>query len=907
MSDLKSTLLAGAAVALAMSSVAAAQTASQPEAVEEVVVTGYRAASRAAVAAKQNAAVVLDAVSQDDIGRLPDLNIVEASRRITGLSVVGGIDATKNRDIYQRAAIRGLDPKYNLVTIDGAPIASGDWSFRGARLDMLPSTLVARIEAIKTVTAEFDPHALGGQLNIVSKSAFDQRSGRFLAMNASIGANSTSGKLVESQKGSYRADATASTIFGDADQFGFIVSAEVQRLPSTAKAELPGDTFGAGWTYFTAAGARTPFAKLSTGILSPVREQDYRFDNVRSRASLNAKLEYRPNERARASLFAGYYYDKDVETRFEALTQPSGGPTNVTATSGSFALGDLQQGLTYQPVERGTYFVNAKAGYDFTDKLTADISVASSDAKYRENRHMIKWDSAPRAGTSVGNGYIAAFAHSYAIVDGAPRVTFASPATVNNLDSYRVVYYRDINRDLDSRTDHVQGALSYNAKSEDRGLGFMLGGALTRTDLNFNVRYKEWNAATVAAQNLIGSPASIIYDQRPDTYETPGVPYFLINREAAWKLFHANPTAFVATNQALNNAADDYNDIETTRAVWAKLLYRTDRLTLQAGLRQDSTDLTVRTNQAPVVTGGPYTRLERKSDYDFLLPSVLASYQINDEMRVRLGVSKTIGRPDYSQYAARTTFNLATDGSLTINTGNPDLKPREAVNYDASYEWFMGHGGLFSAAAFVKTIKNEIFTSARMGEPTLFNGVTYDRVTVTQPQNAADAQVRGLEFSYTQDRFDFLPDALSGVGVNANFTLLDGHFDQSMSAASIANGGSAKRRTSGLIQQPDYIANLTLFYVKGPFEGRVSYNRIGKALQSADADVSWRDLYQTARSQLDLQASYAIRSDFSVVAQVQNVTTEPFIVKQGEQRELLNYYFPVGRTFWFGLSWKPKF
>ena len=62
---------------------------------ETVVVTGYRAANRAAIRAKLNADVVLDAISQDDIGRLPDLNIVESARRIVGLSTVGGLDPTE--------------------------------------------------------------------------------------------------------------------------------------------------------------------------------------------------------------------------------------------------------------------------------------------------------------------------------------------------------------------------------------------------------------------------------------------------------------------------------------------------------------------------------------------------------------------------------------------------------------------------------------------------------------------------------------------------------------------------------------------------------------------------------------------------------------------------------------------
>nr|KIS31791.1 hypothetical protein TQ38_15430 [Novosphingobium sp. P6W] len=400
----------------------------------DIVVTGFRASQQSAVKAKRNAAVIMDSVAQDDVGRLPDLNIVEASRRITGVSVVGGADATKNRDIYQRATIRGLDPKYNLVTIDDVPLASPDWIFRGARLDMLPSSLVSRIDAIKTVTAQYDPHALGGQINIVSKSAFDQSGKNFFVANASGGYNDTAGKLIRKGSPSIRADATGSKVFGSEDQFGIVASVEYQRLPSTARAELPGNDVGNGWSYYTAAGAATPFPQLSTGLLVPVRNQDYFFENMRTRLSGNLKLEWRPSDRAQFSLFGGYYHDKDTETRYESLTSPSGRPTNVTATSGSFASGNIQQGLTYQPVKRDTYLIDAKGRYDLGSGLVLDGTMAHSKAQYRENRQMIKYGSGVRPGSTASTN-APAYGYSYTIVDGRPRLTLNDVAAAADPNS----------------------------------------------------------------------------------------------------------------------------------------------------------------------------------------------------------------------------------------------------------------------------------------------------------------------------------------------------------------------------------------------------------------------------------------------------------------------------------------
>lgn len=868
----------------------------------EIVVTGFRASQRSATKAKKDAAVILDAVAQDDVGRLPDLNIVEASRRITGVSVVGGADPTKNRDIYQRATIRGLDPRYNLVTIDGIPLASPDWIYRGARLDMLPASLVARIEAIKSISPQYDPHALGGQINIVSKSAFDQNGRRSFVVNANGGYNDTTGKLVRGGGASIRTDATASSLFGPSDQFGVVASVEYQRLPSTARAELPGDTAGAGWSYFTAAGARTAFPALSTGTVVPVRNQDYFFENLRTRLSGNLKFEWRPDAATQVSLFGGYYHDTDTETRYEALTLPTGAPTATTATSGQFAQGDTQQGLTFQPVTRNTWLVDMKGRHDFGGGVVLDTTLARSKATYRENRQMIKYDANPRAGTA-SNGYSAAFGYSYTLDDGRPRLTLNNQAAAPNPDSYRALYFRDIHRDLDSTTDFAKLNLGYNAGADDRGFGVNAGGAITRTDLSYDQRYLEYVPANAAGQAAFGTLSGILYPQMPATYETPGAPYLLINRTAAWQRFQANQGLFLATDQRANNAADDFRDRETVKAGYVQGLFRANRFDLQAGVRYDDTSLIIDTNQAPTAKGATaYEPVRRRTGYGFWLPSALATLRFGDGMRLRAGVSKTIGRPDYSQYAARTTFGVGTDGTLTISTGNPDLKPREAWNYDLSYEWYLGNAGMISLAGFAKDIRNEIFTSTQQGPATVFQGTTYQTVFVSTPRNAARARVKGLEASYTLDRIAAIP----GLGFNANATLLDGSFDQPVSAAGIADGVPAVRRTSGLIQQPAYIANLTAFYATGPVELRASYNRIGRAVQSVDGDSPTRDLYQEPRQQFDVQARWTITPGVELVGQVQNLTKEPFIVRQGAQRELVNYFFPVGRTFWLGLSWKPR-
>lgn len=909
-------LMASTGLVLPLFSAAAQQTAPPrdvPGAVTDdttddtITVTGYRAASRAAIDAKRRSTVILDTISQDDIGNLPDLNIVESARRITGLSTVGGLDPTKNRDIYQRVTIRGLDPRYNLITVDGVPLASSEWTVRGARLEQFPNSLVARIEAIKTITSEFDPHGLGGQLNIVSRSALDGNAPFLAVLNASTGINSTSGAFLSDRQPNFRADATVAFKLGSGERLGLIVSGEFQRLHSAAFSELPGDTNGDGWTYYTAAGGQTPFRQNSPdGILAAVRPQDFRFDNQRTRGSANAKLEYDMPGGHRISAFGGYYFDKDEEFRAEVLTVPGGAPSNVTPSSGSFATGNLQQGIVLQPQTRNTYLFTGRGEFALGERLKFVTTGSYSSAGYDEQRVFHKWTTAVTPGR-VSSVNTPSFGYRYVIADGRPVATHNMPNLGLDPGAYVNLYVRDIFRFARSKVSYGDGRLSYNDDANDRGFGFRLGATHTQTIQSFDVQYSELTPANAAAQAQVGGLRNFVFAEQFPSLNHAVIPYLVVDPNRVTTFVSANPSLFVATDQRSNNFADDFRDVEKVTAGFAQLAFQTDTLRLVAGVRYDSTSVRADTFRVPTVFGSTaFESVSRASNYAFWLPSALLSWRPREDIRVTTGFSKTIGRPDFSQYAARTTFAIGTTpGFLTINTGNPGLRPREAMNYDASFEWYLANAGIASVALFYKDIRNESFNGTSAGEPTTYLGVAYNNVTINRPLNSGLASIKGIEASYVQDRLPFLPKALSGLGVSLNATLLDGSFRVPRSRAAQALGLSATRETSGLIEQPDYILNATMFYLDGPFEGRVAFNRIGRALQRANLDTDERDLFQEPRSQIDLSLRYALVRNLDLQLKAQNITRAPFVVRQGPGREYLNNRFTVGSTYWVGVSWRP--
>lgn len=921
----------GRAALCALASTAQAQTASAPvdsaassvqdvAPLDTVVVKGSRASTAATVSAKLQARGITDGISQDEVGRLPDYNIVEAVRRVAGISVVGGGDPTKNRDIYQRASIRGLDSRYNLVTLDGNPIASADQQYRGARLDMLPASSVGRIEIMKTLSAENDPHALGGQLNLVSRSAFDARRDSSFMINALGGNNSSAGQLVSDKRASYKVDATGSVLFGTQREFGLIVSSEVQHLPSTAASRLPGDTAGAGWTYTTATGARTPFASQSAnGIMSPVRTQDFLFQNMRDRVSINGKLEYRPSESTQMSLFAGHFRDKDDETRWELLDLPAASgagstpdnaganpaaPFAVTGEQGRFARGDLQQGIVYQPVTRTTNVLTLDGTTQPWNGINLRGTASTSKATYREYRNMIKYAGSVKPG-AVSSQALPSAGYGYKIADGAPQLSLNDPAGFADGSSYVGLYWRDINRDIDNKVDFLRLQFDQNIGRDDRGLGWRVGLNSTRTRQSYDQRYVEQTPADAAAQSVIGPLANVMLPQTPASKSFSGIPFLLVDRGVARQLQQSQPGLFVTTDQRANNFGDDYRLTETINAGYGELLYQTDSWLLQAGLRRDATKVDVDAFSAPIAAGSSnYLPTSQHGEYAFNLPSLFATYELTDDMRLKAGWGETIGRPDFVQYAARQTFGVTPSGALTINQGNSTLKPRQAKGFDLSYEWYLGASGLFSSAVFQKDIRNEIFTSQQIGPSTVYQGKTYTDVTISQPLNAAKGQVRGLELQYVNSRLPRLTGVWSGLGFSSNLTLLRGWFDQPTSAASQALGGPAVRRTSGLLRQPNHIANVTVFHTLESTDVRLSVNRIGRSLELVDQDTPERDLYSQARTQVDLQASWKFAPGATATLQVQNLTRAPFIVRQGPGQGLLNNEFPVGRSIFAGLSYQ---
>lgn len=158
------TAVASAAVAASFSGMTYAQ---EDGSVEEVMVTGIRASMERAMDVKRNSAGVVDAISAEDIGKMPDANLAESMQRIAGVSI------TRTNGEGARVTVRGIDPAMNMVTLNGRNMpavtndgGAGDRSSRAFDFASLASESFNGVEVYKTGKANVSGGGLGASINL---------------------------------------------------------------------------------------------------------------------------------------------------------------------------------------------------------------------------------------------------------------------------------------------------------------------------------------------------------------------------------------------------------------------------------------------------------------------------------------------------------------------------------------------------------------------------------------------------------------------------------------------------------------------------------------------------------------------------------------------------------------------
>ncbi len=824
----------------------------------EVVVTGQRRAQQESIATKREAFAVVDAISSDDIGKLPDHNTAAALRRIPGVSV------QEDQSEPRFPVIRGLQSTYNRTTVDGAIVAAVDEGGRTVPLDIIPSVAAGRVEVIKTVTPENDANAIGGVINIATRSAFDAKRPFFNGL-ASYGIYEQNGDVRNDRPSLRLAFATGRT-FGDSDQWGVVIGGSYEQLDyDIPQVEVATPSV----REYTAAG--TPVnsgAANGNGIQVPVQLRLFWYNNTKERAGLNGKVEYRdPGGAFNWQLSGIFASTQDDEERIEFRTEPLGNVANQMATSGRFARGrniiQLNQPITNREIVIGRY----AADYKPSDTVTID-----GDAIYSQGRLFTPNESVEfRTRDAQGANY----AFTYDTSDFYPIFNPVNP--IANRDPSN--FYLQQHRFQEVRTKDKSGQFRLNATYDDGdAIKLKAGGVLRSTKRRFQNLQTNYTA-----------PAGFTYTlnevDRPGPDELIQGRYILtprIDPQAASDFLDANRARFARADTL---PSGNYRLEEDVYAGYLQGSYKVGTLTLLAGLRYERTEVA---SVGYRTQGNRLTLVENAGRYGNWLPGAHLRWDVMPDVTFRAAYTNTIGRPDYASITA--SENLSFDGSQpTLSRGNPDLRPRKSRGFDGSLEYYP-RGGVVSIGLFAKDIDDEIFTLTSVEQLTVRGAP--EPVIVSTPRNAESAKIRGVELN-VQQALSFLPGALGGLGVAANATFLDTRFTFLTSAGP---------RVTGLFLQPDTTANATVYYQRGKFEGRVSWNYIGGFLETINDTIPNADQYWKDRSTFDANLSYRIMRNLTLYAEGQNLTDTGRRELTGPGRTYLQESAEYGRTFWLGLT-----
>lgn len=875
----------------------------------EVVVTGLRESQTRAATQKRQALNVVDVLSADDIGNLPEQNVAESVQRLPGIVVRN--DRTEGRFV----SIRGGAANLNNVTLNGNTLASTAGS-RATALDLLPAEMVSNIEVTKAVTPDMSGNAIGGAVDIQTLTAFD-RSGPFaFGTVRGLQHDQQVGELGDT-KTPFRANVTAGTKIGPDDDIGLLVSASGSRRD------------------FTTSGLKGEFWEISNlysenGITAtqnpdvPLAQEQIVERNRRSRIALNASIDWRPNPQTSVYLRPYYTFTDenklDNELEYNLL---SGIPFGIDSPKPSrteagvdFPIGFGSVDLSDTDEEESLW--GGSVGFEQQFGASTFSASGTYTRGVLESRQEDGEFETPVTPQAAGVADMSGF-----LFDFYPR----NPDYVGNGASY-VANEVDLEF-AENVEDTYAGQADLKVPFEAGGIaGFM------KTGGQFQIRDKSIEEADTG-YNYVGDGSLTLADYAAPRIQTVQVGNGLMPFANTGDMTDdflgrlCNPTTdqrfsgerrcrspdavyerVSSEELAASDIEGDSENQEQVYAGYAMASANLGSLTVLTGLRVEHT--TTETTRFQLV-GGSSDPTEQNFDnsYTNFLPSVHLTLQATDALQFRAAWTNTIGRPEYDELGAFSEVEISSGGGLggggnsglseaVVQSGNPDLSPFKAMNFDLSAEYYFENGGLASVAGFYKRVDNSIYVSRRTEtgsedndffENRFGEGNRYRQITTVRQRNADLGEILGLEVAYQQP-FTFLPPPFNGLGLQSNLTVTDSEV-------------SVPTRESELpfFQQADLVYNVVPFFQKSGFEVRAALNYQGDYLEDL-GDSSESDAYIDDRTTVDLTANYSftgLLGEPELFLQIENLTNEPEVTYAGQESSL-GFHYLSGTTTTVGLS-----
>lgn len=836
--------------------------------VEGLTVTGLRGGQVRSIQEKRDALTVIDAISADEIGKLPDLNVAESAQRVPGVTI------RTDRGEGRFVSIRGTPPNRNNVTFNGQVMASAAGT-RATALDLVPSEMVSSIEVSKAVTPDMDANSLGGSVNVNTLTAFDRR-GRFFSASFSGMAHQLTTDWGDPGT-PFRSSLTAGTRFGADDAWGLVLSGTASRR-----------------TFNTAIASPAEWEEVD-GIPAPNEFEREVEDNDRLRYSLNANLDYRPSPATRA--YSRLTFSKRDEEFTNTEIQFGGDPVPASATQGR--LEGVEGQLDIPTTEIDEQLAAVTLGLD--QELGSDATLELHGTYSRGARERLTFQ--PEWGEDQD------FALSYDMSGDFESLSFDDFAAASNPENYLYTEMDIEFEDLVENTYQAGADLRWDFRSGG-SIGFLkVGGQFRLRDKDIDRNENPWAAGDLPL--TLGRFAMTPPDRLQGGADVPVtgnvndfLDFFDQNRDAR-QYFDLDP---------VESAEEEVEvDAIVTEDVYSGYVMgnlQVGALTATGGLRVEATSTTserYRFVNDETLENAEISLQEAENDYVSVLPSVHLMYRLSDRLQLRGAWSNTIGRPDYDELAAfqDIEFEELEPGVWegAVEEGNPDLDPLRSMNVDVSLEFYPGPGSIVSVGGFYKRVTDPIYTfvstqrdifgrdfTIEVQEVSGFDDRFFEEVEFVQLRNADQGSIAGLEVSFSQV-FDFLPGRLSGLGISSNAAFM----------TSDVTVPGREDEDVPFFGQSDVVVNLAPYYQYGPLELRAAVNYQSEYIAEV-AEDAFDDVYGDERLTVDLSGRYELRGGrIQLNGYVRNLTNEAEREFQSV-RDRRVYHALTGRTFELGAT-----
>ncbi len=840
---------------------------------DQVMVTAERLQGEAeAINIERMADNIVQVLPSKVITSLPNTNVADAVGRLPSVT----LERDEGEGKYVQ--IRGTEPRLSNTTVDGVDLPSPESGVRNIKLDVIPADLVDRIEVNKTLSANQDADAIGGSVNLVTKSVGDRPIYGFSGMGGYTPISN--GRWLDAFTG------TAGKRFGANKRFGALLSGSYDWNGRGINDVEPGQT--------TAA---LPSGQ-NVAIVNGLDTREYKY--YRTRYGFGGGLDYRLGSGSMAYLRGLFSDFHDYGSTWVYTYNPGGPQTQANGITTFDNTGNMQYREYIRRPDQQIFSFSTGARHDLTNTLiTYEFSVSRS--------HQI--GGFPTTSfDGPGNG---ATGIAFNLDTTNPyRPKFIAPG-VNLLDptQYSITEVQNVQAQTSQLS--FQGAASVARR-------YTIGSHLGTFEVGFKARnghklnnvnnlyYGNSNAALTLSQAL-----GTFTD--PDYYDHSYTMGLLSDYDKLINIFTSNQSSFSfkTSKSHLRSDASDYSGDERIIAGYLMNSISFGKFRVQTGVRFEQTNESYTANQVnrDPNTGAwvSTTPIPGGADYLNVLPSVQVQYLLAPNTNLRATYGMGISRPNFSDIVPSLVVNPnASPQNVVI--GNPALKATRGNDYDVLVEHYFQPLGILQAGFFYKDLSNPIYNTTQSLTTGQFAGYQ-----LNQSINGPNAHITGFEAAWEQ-RLSRLPGLLSGFGVAANYS----YTTSQVSFPAGFSGGRTDR--PALLRQAPNTWNLGFTYDKARFSMRfgVSHNdaNIYAYNYSATPGVSLNDpilglkgptgdIYLYAHTQYDIQGSYRIGKGLRLVAYGLNLSNEVFGFYQGSgiypiQRE---YYHP---TVSAGVRWSSS-